>query len=32
VREELQSLLACWCARCPVCGQAVPELVKGKPP
>ena len=32
LREQLQSLLSCWCAHCPLCGQAVPELVKAKPP
>ena len=28
LREQLQSLLACWCARCPLCGQTVPELAE----
>ena len=32
LREQLQSLLACWCARCPLCGQMVPGLVKPEPP
>lgn len=32
LREELQSLLTCWYARCCMRGQSVPDLLKTKPP